>query len=233
MGHDDVRTFDASATAAAFPLGGIGTGNVAVGARGELRDWEIFNHPGKGHTLPNTFFALRVAASGREPVTRVLEGPIQPPHALSHGYHPLTAAGLPRLAHSTLRGTYPIATVLFDDPHLPVQVELEAFTPLIPLNPVDSGIPCAILTYRITNPSDIPVDLTLVGSLFNPIGEVAFDRFGNLAPGGLGQNVNEIRDESELRGLFLHSHQYDPNDLRYGNISLVTTHPTVTIKRAW
>ena len=40
------RTFAAEATEAAFPLGGIGTGNVSVGARGELRDWEIFNGQG-------------------------------------------------------------------------------------------------------------------------------------------------------------------------------------------
>jgi hypothetical protein len=28
---------------AAFPLGGIGTGTVSLGARGELRDWELVN----------------------------------------------------------------------------------------------------------------------------------------------------------------------------------------------
>ncbi len=233
MEYHETRSFEASATAAAFPLGGIGTGNVSIGARGELRDWEIFNHPGKGHILPNTFFAIRAAVQGQTAVTRVLEGRIQPPHTLSHGYHPVTAAGLPRLANSRLQGTYPIATVTFDDSQLPVQVELEAFTPLIPLNETDSGIPCAILTYRISNPSSVPVDLTLVGSLFNPIGEVVFDRFGNLEAGGLGQNINEIRDEEKLRGLFFHSRQYDPNDLRYGNMSLVTTHPNVTVKRAW
>src|SRR5882757_3210056 len=31
----------------AFPLGGIGTGTVSIGGRGELRDWEIFNRPAK------------------------------------------------------------------------------------------------------------------------------------------------------------------------------------------
>jgi non-lysosomal glucosylceramidase len=44
-----VRTFDQTASAVAFPLGGIGTGNVSLGARGDLRDWEIFNHPDKGN----------------------------------------------------------------------------------------------------------------------------------------------------------------------------------------
>ena len=42
----------------AFPLGGIGTGTVSLGGRGELRDWEIANKPDKGHMLSNTFFAL-------------------------------------------------------------------------------------------------------------------------------------------------------------------------------
>ena len=141
---EDIRTFDSVATAAAFPLGGVGTGNVSIGARGELRDWEIFNQPGKGESLPCTFFAIRAASAGQPPITRVLEGPLQPPHALSHGSHPATAAGLPRMARSTLRGTYPIATLAFEDPRLPVRVELEAFTPLVPLDPADSGIPCAI-----------------------------------------------------------------------------------------
>ena len=36
----------------ALPLGGIGTGTVSLGGRGELRDWEIMNVPGKGyHTV--------------------------------------------------------------------------------------------------------------------------------------------------------------------------------------
>ena len=35
------------ASVAKFLLGGLGTGNISVGPRGELRDWEIFNWPGK------------------------------------------------------------------------------------------------------------------------------------------------------------------------------------------
>ena len=37
----------------AFPLGGIGTGTVSLGGRGNLHDWEIVNRPAKGFTPTN------------------------------------------------------------------------------------------------------------------------------------------------------------------------------------
>ena len=227
------RTFSAADAAVAFPLGGIGTGNVSLGARGDLRDWEIFNHPGKGTRLPNTFFAIRAQAGAAPAVVRMLEGPLPPPHSLSHGYHPWTAAGLPRLAGATFRGEYPFAWITFDDPALPVRVELEAFTPFVPLDAAASGLPCAVLTYTLTNPTAEPVAITLAGSLVNPVGGIGFDAFGNIAAGGTGLNINEAREEGNLRGLLLRSEQHAPDTLAYGDLTLATAHPQVTIKRAW
>ncbi len=227
------RTLDARATAAAFPLGGIGTGNVSLGARGELRDWEIFNRPAKGHQLANTFFAIRVQETGQPPITRVLEGPIQPPHIYSHGYNPSTGVGLPRFAGTTMRGEYPFATIDFEDETVPVHVQLEAFTPLIPLNPEDSGIPCAILSYTVTNTSLLPVTLTVVGSLTNPVCGTQFDAFGNMLTNAQGKSVVKFREESGYRGLFFGSEGIEPSSLRYGNMSLVTDHANVTVKPSW
>ena len=101
------RSYGPEATQAAFLLGGIGTGNVSVGARGELRDWEIFNRSGKGQRMPYGFFSVAVKQADRVE-TRVLEGRLVPPYTESHGFHPSTTAGLPRFAHSSLRGEYPL-----------------------------------------------------------------------------------------------------------------------------
>lgn len=228
------RTFAGDATEAAFLLGGIGTGNVSIGARGEFRDWELFNTPGKGKMLPNTFFSIWTKKKNEEAVAKVLESRLTAPHALSHGYHPITAAGLPRMKKSVLDGKYPVAEIKFEDDDLPVQVELEAYTPLVPLNPDDSGIPGAYLTYRVTNVSDSTVETTIVGSLINPVGGITYDKFGNLHPEmPCGQNLNVFRQQNGLSGLYMHSAKHPHYDLHFGNMSLVTPNPNVTYKRAW
>src|SRR5206468_1421406 len=81
----------------AFPLGGIGTGTVSLGGRGQLRNWEIFNRPGKDCTLPYTFFAAWIGGEGRQPIARVLERRFLPPYSGSSGLPAAQVAGLPRL----------------------------------------------------------------------------------------------------------------------------------------
>ena len=53
----------------AFPLGGIGTGSISLGGRGQLRDWEIYNRPDKGRTpkyvLPGHLGQARRLEAGR------------------------------------------------------------------------------------------------------------------------------------------------------------------------
>lgn len=228
------RSLPGEAREAAFPLGGIGTGNVSIGSRGEFRDWEIFNVPAKGSAMPNTFFAVRVHPEGGEPVAKVLEAKLLPPYSPSHGYHPLSAAGLPRMNRSELVGTYPTMRVTLEDSEVPIRAELEAFTPMIPLNEDDSSIPGAYLTYRITNTGDRPAEVVVAGSLINPVGGLTYDRFGNLHPEmPCGQNFNDFRQEDGVSGIHLYSHKWAPGDLKYGNLSLMTTGSNVTYKRAW
>src|SRR5689334_3558636 len=162
------RKFGAEATVAAFPLGGIGTGNVSVGARGDLRDWELANRPDKGSRLPFTFFAIRAAHPEREPVTKVLEARLAGPHEGDQGYDAGRLAGLPRLDGSRMRGEYPLLTIDFDDADLGVEVTLTAFTPFVPLDADASGLPGAVLRYTVTNPGETEVDVTVVGSMANP-----------------------------------------------------------------
>ncbi|CAG7626002.1 GH116 family glycosyl-hydrolase [Paenibacillus allorhizosphaerae] len=227
------RTFPREAKEAAFLLGGIGTGNISLGSRGELRDWEFFNRPGKGRLLPNSYFAIWAKQEGSEPVAKVLESRLNPPFTRGTGYHPITGYGLPRMDHSVLHGEYPVAKVDFEDTDLPVKVELEAYTPFIPLNPEDSGIPGAVFTYRVTNISKRRVDLTIAGSFVNPVGGTTYSPEGYQIPSAAIGNTNTFKQEEAFSGLYFHSEQVPANALHDGNMSIVTTNSQVTYKRAW
>lgn len=225
------RSYDGKAGEAAFPLGGIGTGNVSIGSRGELRDWEIFNQPGKGNKLPYTFFAIWTKIEGDEPVTRVLESRLNPPYNQSHGYQSQELAGLPHLASSSLKAEYPFVNVDFIDDELPVKVSLEAFTPFIPLNADDSGIPGAIIRYKVKNTSDKKVDVSITGSLANMVG---FKGYNIVKMAEVVDEVeNKYYQEENIRGLFYSTSRLPLDHLKFGTMALMTRDKNTTVKIKW
>ena len=225
------RILDASASAAAFPLGGIGTGNVSIGARGELRDWELVNLPRKGGRNPFSFAAIHAAPVDGPPVTRVLEARHRPPHEADQGYYAGDVAGLPRLADTRMRGRYPLLELDFLDVVLPVDVSLTAFTPFVPLDVDDSGIPGAVLRYRVHNPGSSDVRVAIALSLGNPIGSTDASNVFHF-PEIDGRPRIDARDEDGLRGLWMTSDL--PGDhLGYGTVALTTPDPSGTAKPQW
>lgn len=226
----DQRQFGADASEAAFPLGGIGTGTVSLGARGQLRDWEIFNEHGKDVSLPFSFFAIRTEASDSGADVRVLAARRRPPYTQMDGFVPGDVAGLPHFEASTMRGEYPYCWVDFMDSSLPVEVSLETFTPFIPLNADDSGIPAAIFRYRVRNRSHQRLDVSVVGSLANAVGFKDWEPYFGVKCDGLGRN--EFRDDANVRGIFMASDLPDDH-LRTGTMALVSRARDVSAKPAW
>lgn len=217
----------------AFPLGGIGTGTVSLGGRGQLRDWEIFNRPGKGRDLPYTFFAIWAQAGGVEPVARVLEAQLQPPFGGSSGPPTGRVPGLPRLSSARFTGEYPFAVIDFADEVLPVQVQLEAFNPFIPLDADASGLPVAIFRWRLHNPGSSPVEATVALSLLNAIGYDGQAQLNNRRHALFGANRNEFVTEGEFRGLRMTGEKCAGEAPQAGSMALLTNWPEVTYSVHW
>ena len=56
----------------ALPIGGIGTGTISLGGRGDGKDWEIVTRPAKGFNPGSPFFAIRVKPAGGSTKVRAL-----------------------------------------------------------------------------------------------------------------------------------------------------------------
>jgi uncharacterized protein (DUF608 family) len=185
----------------AFPLGGVAAGSIGLGGRGQLRDWEIFNHPDKGRSPAYAFPAIRAQIGTGEPVTRVLEARLLPPYESGFGLSPERVSGLARLESATFTGEYPLAKIAFQDRDLPVRVALEAFTPIIPLDADASGLPAAILRYTVTNPAVHSAEVSIAFSLDNPAGVgVRGEQRGS---GAAEKRACEYRQAGAIAGLLM------------------------------
>ncbi len=229
-----VRTFEGAALAQVrFPLGGIGTGCVSLGGRGELRDWEIWNHPGKGKDLPYTFFALWARPEGGESVARILEARQMPPFTGSAGVPTRYAPGLPRLRAARFEATYPVARIGFEDESLPVTATLDAWNPMVPLDVDASALPVAHFRWTLTNPGPAPVEVSVALSLLNAAGYDGHASLGNRRHALFGQNRNTWRDENDVRGLFMTTDKYAPDHVQFGSLALLTPHTDTTYLLRW
>lgn len=227
------KVYRQDASEVAFLVGGIGTGTYSVGARGQLKDFEWFNRPGKGNRIPYTFFAMYMKEEGKEPKARVLEAKLRPPYSRSHGYQPGEYVGLPRFQSSEFEAEYPFARVRLMDEHIPLDVEMETFNPFIPLDDRNSGIPAGVIRYKITNPTDRDMEVAVCGTLSNVAGVSVFERemWESIQCDDWGEN--EFRDDGNIRGLYCHCTKLDSRHLHFGNIALTTGDRDVTYKQNW
>lgn len=222
----------------AFPLGGIGTGTVSLGGRGNLQDWEIFNRPGKGDQLFKTICALRVQPQGGMPLSRVLEREHLPPFSGALGFRNNMLTGLPRFREATFRGEYPFAWIDFADPAVPALVSLEAYNPFIPMDVASSSIPGLILNYRIRNPAPVPLSVSLLATMLNPVGAptrelagltwgIEDKRIEEFTRHGLCENIHRKQDGAE--GVFFAAKDLPADDARHGSAALSTPWPQVKV----
>jgi uncharacterized protein (DUF608 family) len=167
-----------------MPVGGICAGTLYLGGDGRLWNWDIFNQKTEG-ILPrqvrwsdvgmnfatgNAFIRPRDGATYVKPAVRADSQKIEQGFALR-----VEAAGK---AHTRsldadgwndvhFTGQYPIGTVEYSDPAAPVSVKLEAFSPFIPFNADDSGLPATVFHFSVTNRSEKTITATLAGWLQN------------------------------------------------------------------
>lgn len=212
----------------AFPLGGIGTGTVSLGGRGDLRDWEIVNRCAKGFTPTRRrfgpFFAIYTETADGQKITRALEGPVEYCSYEGEKGCPVPGHGLPRFRNCSFATAYPLAQVMLSDHDVPVDVCIQAFNPLIPADTNSSGIPVAILRYVLTNTTDQEMRSSVCGSMPNFIGidGSGHEKDWNNEPVEGKANRNEFRKDDHIQGIFMYSNGVAKQSPQCGTMALTT-----------
>ncbi len=156
-----------------MPVGGINCGGVYLGGDGRLWLWDIFNETKEG-IQPNLVMWNDMKVRPRDGACYV--EPARPMHPLQQGF-------LIRIEYDgktvcktleesswddiSFEATYPIGTVRYIDKKLPLELTLQAYSPFIPLNEDESGLPATILSFQVKNNGSAPAKVTLLGYLEN------------------------------------------------------------------
>ncbi|MEV0618219.1 GH116 family glycosyl-hydrolase [Nonomuraea sp. NPDC050404] len=200
----------------AMPLGGIGTGNLAICADGGLRQWQLQNSGNHRGDLPYTFFALR-AGTWEPPADDLFVLQARTPHApatplVNDDHVPAWQEDLLRTRRAvdatTFRGLYPFAHLEYHG--LPLRLELEAFNPLIPLDVDDSSLPAALFTFTLTNPGPLPLQVWLAAAVQNPVGHDGTTPIDGVRALGYGGNTNRVRRAGGWTSLVMENAAIDP-----------------------
>ncbi len=167
--------------AVAMPLGGIGTGVIALAGDGGLRQWQIVHNVNHLAHVPHSFFAFWGKSGNSPGVARVLQCSalydqenFKPP--LTSNDHEVPPESrklldrLPGLKGLEYAGEYPIAEIRYSDPTLPAKISLEAYSPFVPLNSKDSGLPAIIFEFQVKNSGSSPLRASLLATLQNLVG---------------------------------------------------------------
>lgn len=228
----------------ALPLGGIGTGTISLGGRGEIRDhYQMMNEPaaenvnkGNRANIVPFFLVHAQREDGTGAFTRMLAGPLYSHEKFQPNGCPVPHHGIPRFARASFAAAYPFGEVSLSDPSLPLRVKVRGFNPFVPCDVEASSLPVAVLSYEIENASDAPMAVSVCGAMANFIGRdphATYSRgvFGE-APPGSKRNRNEFRtsDTANLRGIFFRSEGVPSDSPAWGTIALGTEEQCVSYR---
>ena len=219
----------------AMPVGGIGTGCISLGGRGQLIDWELFNRPAKGFN-PLSFFVVRTQDADGAIATRVLEGALSARDRDGHLGSAVPGAGLPRFTDAVFEAAYPFGRVRLTDPALPVAAMVSAFNPLVPGDADASGLPLLVYRVRLTNLTQQPVRADVCGNLQHIIGWRKTPYGEDRIPEG---NVFDAFSGNGFDGVRGYSKTLDDKDETWGTLAFavlgqqVTSRRTTWARRSW
>ena len=115
--------------------------------------------------------------------------------------------------------TYPVATITYIDKKLPLQIKLKAFSPFIPGDAYNSGLPATIQSISIKNLSKDNISVDIIGWLENKMLQYSAKQKNDF------NRVNKLFDSEGCKGITLECHMENEELAKaadYGNMAFAT-----------
>lgn len=164
-------------------VGGIGCGTVYLSGDGRLYVWDIFHQPHEGVVVNKTDIPKGLQGLKGQKIAKERDGAnyIKPPtvtnqpnpfkqgFSMSLDGQPVRSLDNAGWKSVRFTGRWPLGTVDYVDPGAPVRVQLNAWSPFIPLETADSSLPVTVMGYTIHNTGQKAISGKLTGIWENPV----------------------------------------------------------------
>jgi uncharacterized protein (DUF608 family) len=209
------------------PVGGIGTGDILIGGRGNIRALEIFNRSAMNDQPYMTFFSLWYQEKDKPADAKILEGPVPVDISGPYGITRRQLEGIPRFRKTRFSARYPFINLNLKDPDVPLKITGEFYNPLVPLNVDKSSIPIAVFNWIVENPTDNDISITIA---FN-VGNALKNQEGKEQLTYRG-NINSYFEKDGFKGVRF-SNQEPPSSAHAGEILMVSDVQSAQVQTAW
>jgi uncharacterized protein (DUF608 family) len=211
----------------AVPVGGIGTGDILIGGRGNIRALEIFNRAAMDETPYMTFFSLWLQQKDRPADARILEGKVPLGTSGPYGISRRQLEGIPRFESALFAAEYPFIQLDLSDPAVPLRITGTFYNPLIPLDVDDSSFPLAVFNWTVENNGDEEVSFSIAFNLGNPLKN-------QLKNGGLSTlgNKNSYFDTLGFKGVLFENLE-NKESVHHGELVMATDYKSTEVQTAW
>lgn len=187
----------------AFPVGGIGAGMFCLNGTGSISHMSVRNKPDVFNE-PCMFAAISV--KGIEKGTKVLEGQVpdwkkfgQPDSANGSGG---TSFGFPRFKNSRFTARFPFAIIELQDDDIPLEIQLNGWSPFIPTDNDNSSLPAGAIEYSFKNTGSSVVDAVFSFSSRNFMTQNNGINKIIAAENGFVLSETGVKDKPETKGDF-------------------------------
>lgn len=180
------------------PLGGMGSGSISRGFRGEFRQFQIIPGTCEASPMMANQFSIFISRDGGNKKFASVLSPGRHEGLGKCADHDLSSWGWNLSGqHSTYHALFPRAWTIYDgEPDPELKVSCRQISPFLPHNYRDSSLPTAVFVYTLVNTGKERAQVSLLLTWANSIGGIS-----HLS----GDHVNEpFIGEDGVSGVLLH-----------------------------